>query len=127
MPDDLSRKEIFLLQACGYVHPKHPGDNEDNDDGSGTVKPGNGKILIAWFSRWGNTNYASDVDASTGASIIIDKGTRRGTTEVVARLLSTTRIYRSNLRPITFDPVHNDYLVIGEKVGNAFKDGAALK
>ena len=57
--------------------PDNPGDNEDNDDGSGTVKPGNGKILIAWFSRWGNTNYASDVDASTGASIIIDKGLYR--------------------------------------------------
>ena len=69
--------------------PDNPGDNEDNDDGSGTVKPGNGKILIAWFSRWGNTNYASDVDASTGASIIVDKGTRRGTTEVVARYIQT--------------------------------------
>ena len=71
--------------------PDNPGDNEDNDDddGSGTVKPGNGKILIAWFSRWGNTNYASDVDASTGASIIIDKGTHRGTTEVVARYIQT--------------------------------------
>lgn len=69
--------------------PDNPGDNEDNDDGSGTVKPGNGKILIAWFSRWGNTNYAPDVDASTGASIIIDKGTRRGTTEVVARYIQT--------------------------------------
>jgi flavin reductase (DIM6/NTAB) family NADH-FMN oxidoreductase RutF len=31
------------------------------------------------------------------------------------------------LCPITFDPVHNDYLVLGEKVGNAFKDGAILK
>ena len=31
------------------------------------------------------------------------------------------------LRPITFDPVHNDYLVLGEKVGNAFKDGSILK
>lgn len=31
------------------------------------------------------------------------------------------------LRPITFDPVHNDYRVLGEKVGKAFKDGVALK
>ena len=37
------------------------------------------------------------------------------------------KIDPSKLRPITFDPVHNDYLVIGEKVGNAFKDGTALK
>lgn len=30
-------------------------------------------------------------------------------------------------RPITFDPVNNHYLAIGEKVGNAFRDGLALK
>jgi len=37
------------------------------------------------------------------------------------------KIDPQKLRPITFDPVHNDYLVIGEKVGNAFQDGAKLK
>jgi len=31
------------------------------------------------------------------------------------------------LRPICFDPMNNAYLVLGEKVGNAFRDGAALK
>lgn len=31
------------------------------------------------------------------------------------------------MEPITFDPVNNAYLVIGEKVGNAFRDGLALK
>ena len=31
------------------------------------------------------------------------------------------------LRPITFDPMNNDYLVLGEKVGNAFGDGVKLK
>ena len=31
------------------------------------------------------------------------------------------------LKPITFDPVKNTYHNIGEKVGNAFKDGLALK
>lgn len=29
--------------------------------------------------------------------------------------------------PITFDPFNNAYIKLGEKVGNAFKDGAALK
>ena len=33
----------------------------------------------------------------------------------------------SRLRPITYDPMNHDYLVLGEKVGNAFHDGAALK
>ena len=29
--------------------------------------------------------------------------------------------------PITFDPFNGTYLVLGDKVGNAFRDGAALK
>ena len=33
----------------------------------------------------------------------------------------------AKLRPITYDPMNHDYLVLGEKVGNAFKDGTALK
>ena len=31
------------------------------------------------------------------------------------------------LRPITFDPMNNDYLVLGEKVGNAFRDGLQIQ
>lgn len=37
------------------------------------------------------------------------------------------KISPEKLRPITFDPVHNAYLRIGEKVGNAFKDGLQLR
>ncbi|NBI65029.1 flavin reductase family protein [Clostridiales bacterium] len=33
----------------------------------------------------------------------------------------------AKLRAISYDPVHKDYLVLGEKVGNAFEDGNALK
>lgn len=29
----------------------------------------------------------------------------------------------AKLRPITYDPMNHDYLVLGEKVGNAFEDG----
>ena len=31
------------------------------------------------------------------------------------------------LRPITFDPMNNAYLELGDKVGNAFSDGVKLK
>ena len=37
------------------------------------------------------------------------------------------KIDPDKLRPITFDPIHHTYRVLGEKVGNAFKDGAKLK
>ena len=33
----------------------------------------------------------------------------------------------AKLKPITFDPVHHQYLVLGEKVGQAFHDGLSLK
>ena len=33
----------------------------------------------------------------------------------------------AKLRPITVDPATHDYLVIGEKVGNTFKDGFTIK
>ena len=33
----------------------------------------------------------------------------------------------AKLRPITFDPMNHAYLVLGEKVGNAFSDGLKLK
>ena len=33
----------------------------------------------------------------------------------------------AKLRPITFDPMNHQYLVLGEKVGRAFHDGMELK
>ena len=37
------------------------------------------------------------------------------------------KIDPAKFRPITFDPVNNAYLDIGEKVGNAFRDGLKLR
>lgn len=37
------------------------------------------------------------------------------------------KIDPSKLRPITYDSMNQAYLVIGEKVGNAFHDGLKLK
>jgi len=37
------------------------------------------------------------------------------------------RVDPAKLRPITFDPMNNDYLVLGEKAGNAFRDGLKLR
>ena len=42
-------------------------------------------------------------------------------------VLTDGKIDPKKLQPITFDPVNNEYLALGEKVGNAFKDGAALR
>lgn len=43
-------------------------------------------ILIAYFSRWGNTEYPDDIEATSSASIVAD-GENYGTTEYVARMI----------------------------------------
>lgn len=46
------------------------------------------RVLIAYFGRWGNTEFPDDVDASTSASIVIGRdGNLQGTTEYVAGLI----------------------------------------
>ena len=42
-------------------------------------------------------------------------------------VLTGGKIDPAKLKPITFDPVNNAYLVLGEKVGNAFQDGLKLR
>lgn len=37
------------------------------------------------------------------------------------------KIDPAKLRPITYDPMNHEYLELGAKVGNAFKDGLKLK
>ena len=39
----------------------------------------------------------------------------------------TGKVDLSKFDPIIYDPVHHAYLKVGEKVGNAFKDGLKLK
>ena len=43
------------------------------------------------------------------------------------RILTDGKIDPAKLEPITFDPVNHTYIKLGEKVGNAFQDGAQLK
>jgi len=45
------------------------------------------KVLIAYFGRYGNTNFGKDVDATTSASIVKDGNKKRGTTEMLACLI----------------------------------------
>ena len=42
-------------------------------------------------------------------------------------ILTNGKVDVKKLEPIAFDPVNNDYLLVSEKVGNAFKDGLKLK
>lgn len=42
-------------------------------------------------------------------------------------VLTDGKIDPKKLKPITYDPVNNAYFGLGEKIGNAFKDGLKLK
>ena len=44
-----------------------------------------------------------------------------------APVLTDGKIDPKKLKPIAFDPVNNTYLAMGDKVGDAFGSGKALK
>lgn len=80
--------------------------------------------LIVYFSRWGNTEYPSDVDATTSASIVVDNNLRYGTTEYVANMIAenvggdlhrieTVTPYTADfdeLRDVNHDEMSSNYL-----------------
>lgn len=55
---------------------------------SGSESYGNGsKILIAYFSRVGNTDFPDDVDAISSASLLVKNGVLVGNTQYIANLI----------------------------------------
>lgn len=75
------------LSQSSEQNSSTPSDTNANVPDTPSLKESN--ILIAYFSRWGNTEYPDNVDATTSASIVID-GKRFGTTEYVARMIQQT-------------------------------------
>lgn len=67
------------------------------------------KVLIAYFGRYGNTDFNKNIDATTSASIVKDGNKKRGTTEMVAHLLQKEtggdlfRIQTKSKYPADFD------------------------
>lgn len=92
---------MVSLAACGNSKvpladsPSSQSENQsstspsDTNGSDSSTTQGENKILIVYFSRWGNTDYPDNVDASTSASIVIN-GERFGTTEYVARMIQET-------------------------------------
>lgn len=78
---------------------------------AGNIDTESGRILIAYFSLWGNTNYPSDVDATSSASIVADENGRFGTTEYMAGIIRELTggtlhlIQTENAYPTEFDEV----------------------
>ncbi len=90
--------------------------------GNAPQENGDSKILIVYFSRWGNTDYPSDVDATTSASIVVDNE-RFGTTEYVARMIQNE--VGGNIHLIeTVKPYSTDFDELKDVNHNEMAEGA---
>lgn len=86
------------LAACGKSNEAH---QEAGSAGQGNVRSElsqntettqskrteQSHVLIAYFSRFGNTDYPDDIDASTSASVVLNGDKRYGTTEYIADII----------------------------------------
>ncbi len=128
-PEDPHQNEILVgealkLAACDYVGLVSGNDTKDKMEKAGfsTVKsefvdapiilelPMTLECKLIKFNEDGNI-IGEIVNVSADESILGEDGL----------------VDSDKLRAISFDPVHNDYLVMGDKVGNAFQDGNKLK
>lgn len=89
------------LAACG----------RSNETRQETGSSGQRNTLIVYFSRFGNTGYPDDIDASTSASVVLDGDKRYGTTEYIAGIIRQSvggdlhLIETKNSYPEDFDEV----------------------
>lgn len=94
---------LVALASCG-TNAGHPNSTESgslneagSQDGQGSheettppseaVPPVNANILIAYFSRVGNTDFPEDVDAVSSASLLRKDGELYGNTQYIATLI----------------------------------------
>lgn len=96
---------ILSMTGCSGNQAEQPVENSDTvteaesqpiSEEPSTVQPESSEaeqatgeendVLIVYFSRWGNTEFPEDVDATASASIVTDSEDY-GTTEYVARLI----------------------------------------
>jgi flavodoxin len=94
---------LVALASCG-TNAGHPDSTESgslneagSQDGQGSheettppseaVPPVNANILIAYFSRVGNTDFPEDVDAVSSASLLRKDGELYGNTQYIATLI----------------------------------------
>ena len=89
------------------LHTESAAQSAENTSSKQTEQTEKSNILIAYFSRWGNTEYPDDVDATTSASIVADGSERYGTTEYAANFIKETvggDLYRiETVTPYTAD------------------------
>lgn len=105
---------VFLVMALAITTVFSTGTQMSTVKAESRSKSGvkkQSKVLIAYFGRYGNTNFKKDVDATTSASIVKEGGKKRGTTEMLARLIQKEtggdlfRIQTKKKYPANYDKV----------------------
>jgi flavodoxin len=92
---------VFFV-ACGNDAPCESSPSPDADAS---------RVLIAYFSLFGNADYPQGVDATTSASIAVDGSGRYGTTEYIANMIKQAAggdihlIQTATPYPVDFDEV----------------------
>lgn len=113
---------LFMLTACSSS--ADPSQESSGQTESTESEQSANNTLIVYFSRWGNTEYPSDVDATASASIVVDNNFRYGTTEYVANMIAenvggdlhrieTVTPYTADfdeLRDVNHDEMSSNYL-----------------
>lgn len=113
---------LFMLTACSSS--ADPSQESSRQTESTESEQSANNTLIVYFSRWGNTEYPSDVDATTSASIVVENDLRYGTTEYVANMIAENvggDLYRietvtpytadfDELRDVNHDEMSSNYL-----------------
>lgn len=79
---------VSIVDTPASTESTESSETESSQESTKALEKGN--ILIVYFSRYGNTEYPDDVDATTSASIVADGNVRYGTTEYVANLIQQT-------------------------------------
>lgn len=75
------------LVACQNDSTENKPETSITDESKDTSKEVSDKVLTVYFSRFGNTDYSTEVDTNTSASVVVDNGETYGTTEVIANMI----------------------------------------
>ena len=121
----VSMATVETLVASDYVGIASGNDTPDKMDRTG---------WHAIKSEFVNAPYFAQLPMTLECRVIsYDADTCRLVGEIVnvsadeSVLNEKGKVDPAKLRPITFDPMNNAYLVLGEKAGDAFRDGLALR
>ena len=113
------------LVACDYVGIVSGNDVPDKVARAG-LHPVKGEFVDApYFEELPMTLDCRVISYDTDTCRLVGEIVNASADESV--LGENGKVDPNKLRPITFDPMNNAYLVLGEKAGNAFRDGLALK